>query len=251
MPEMVIIKSAITTKKWDSEKIKKLKKLSEQGLSTSSIAKKLGVSKNSVVGKLYRLGWNASAVRDKNGNPEFLKAQDVEFIQIKPKRVLSERQKLKQREYHLKYRQTHRDVLRERSKQYRLKHPDVIRKYLAEHKDEMTKKRIEYREANKEYVQQQARDYYAANHDKYMERALKWREQNRERINAYAREYREKNKDKTHAASKRYYQKKKEERLQCLEEIQLLKANVQELQNQLNALQQKNPYKDGNIYMYA
>ena len=40
---------------WDDEKIKQLKKLWEKGLSTTEIAKKMNVSKNSVVGKVHRL----------------------------------------------------------------------------------------------------------------------------------------------------------------------------------------------------
>ncbi|MBC6440451.1 MAG: global cell cycle regulator GcrA-like protein [Rhodospirillales bacterium] len=41
---------------WTDEKIKHLKKLWNQGLSTAEIGRELGVSKNAVVGKSYRLG---------------------------------------------------------------------------------------------------------------------------------------------------------------------------------------------------
>lgn len=41
---------------WTDDKIKKLKKLWEKGLSTSEIGKKLDVSKNAVVGKAHRIG---------------------------------------------------------------------------------------------------------------------------------------------------------------------------------------------------
>ena len=47
---------------WDSGMLKKLKALVGKGLSTSEMGKKLGMSKNAVVGKLNRLGWNAKAV---------------------------------------------------------------------------------------------------------------------------------------------------------------------------------------------
>lgn len=40
---------------WDEESIKLLQKLWEKGLSTTEIAKKLNISKNSVVGKVHRL----------------------------------------------------------------------------------------------------------------------------------------------------------------------------------------------------
>ena len=46
---------------WDSVMLKKLKALVGKGLSTSEMGKKLGMSKNAVVGKLKRLGWNAKA----------------------------------------------------------------------------------------------------------------------------------------------------------------------------------------------
>lgn len=49
------------SKGWDSATLKKLKALTGKGLSTSEIGKRLGMSKNAVVGKLNRLGWNHKA----------------------------------------------------------------------------------------------------------------------------------------------------------------------------------------------
>ena len=49
------------SKGWDSSMLKKLKALVGKGLSTAEMGKKLGMSKNAVVGKLNRLGWNAKA----------------------------------------------------------------------------------------------------------------------------------------------------------------------------------------------
>ena len=46
------------SKSWDVGVLKKLKSLVGKGLSTSEIGKKLGISKNAVVGKLHRMGWN-------------------------------------------------------------------------------------------------------------------------------------------------------------------------------------------------
>lgn len=43
---------------WDAATLKKLKTLFERGLSTAEIGRKLGISKNAVVGKINRLGWN-------------------------------------------------------------------------------------------------------------------------------------------------------------------------------------------------
>lgn len=49
------------SKGWDSIALKKLKALTGKGLSTAEIGKRLGMSKNAIVGKLNRLGWNAKA----------------------------------------------------------------------------------------------------------------------------------------------------------------------------------------------
>lgn len=49
------------SKGWDNLMLKKLKALTGKGLSTSEIGKRLGMSKNAIVGKLNRLGWNAKA----------------------------------------------------------------------------------------------------------------------------------------------------------------------------------------------
>ena len=49
---------------WDSSTLKKLKTLVGRGMSTAEIGRKLGMSKNAVVGKLNRLGWNAKAVSE-------------------------------------------------------------------------------------------------------------------------------------------------------------------------------------------
>ncbi len=47
------------SKSWDNNVLKKLKTLLDKGLSTAEIGKKLGMSKNAIIGKLHRLGWNA------------------------------------------------------------------------------------------------------------------------------------------------------------------------------------------------
>ena len=49
------------SKGWNDLMLKKLKALMGKGLSTAEMGKKLGMSKNAVVGKLNRLGWNAKA----------------------------------------------------------------------------------------------------------------------------------------------------------------------------------------------
>ncbi len=54
---------------WNDEKIAKLKKLWSEGLTTGEIGKRLGVSKNAVVGKAHRLGLK--------GRPSPIKRQDT------------------------------------------------------------------------------------------------------------------------------------------------------------------------------
>jgi GcrA cell cycle regulator len=49
------------SKGWDNATLKKLKSLTGKGLSTAEIGKRLGMSKNAIVGKLNRLGWNPKA----------------------------------------------------------------------------------------------------------------------------------------------------------------------------------------------
>jgi GcrA cell cycle regulator len=52
------------SKTWDNNVLKKLKALMGKGLSTSEMGKKLGMSKNAIVGKLHRLGWNTKAIEE-------------------------------------------------------------------------------------------------------------------------------------------------------------------------------------------
>ncbi len=52
------------SKSWDNSILKKLKALMGKGLSTSEIGKRLGLSKNAVVGKIHRLGWNIGGAEE-------------------------------------------------------------------------------------------------------------------------------------------------------------------------------------------
>ncbi len=52
------------SKSWDNNILKKLKTLMGKGLSTSEIGKRLGLSKNAVVGKIHRLGWNSKTIEE-------------------------------------------------------------------------------------------------------------------------------------------------------------------------------------------
>jgi GcrA cell cycle regulator len=60
---------------WTEEKIKQLKKLWSKGKSTIEIAKELGISKNSVIGKVHRLELTArpSPIKKKEQKPKPVK----------------------------------------------------------------------------------------------------------------------------------------------------------------------------------
>lgn len=46
---------------WDNVRLKRLKTLAGKGLSSTEIGKCLGMSKNAIIGKLNRMGWNLKA----------------------------------------------------------------------------------------------------------------------------------------------------------------------------------------------
>ena len=60
---------------WNDEKIARLKKLWSEGLTTGEIGKRLGVSKNAVVGKAHRLGLK--------GRPSPIKRQPNKPVEVK------------------------------------------------------------------------------------------------------------------------------------------------------------------------
>ena len=73
------------SKAWDNNILKKLKALVGKGLSTSEIGKKLGLSKNAVVGKLHRMGWNAGGTDSDVVTKKPIKK--VEKAKVAPKKV--------------------------------------------------------------------------------------------------------------------------------------------------------------------
>ncbi len=85
---------------WDNATLKKLKSLVGKGLSTSEIGKRLGMSKNAVVGKLNRLGWNAKAgtVADKPIKPATKKTPAKKSVsktaEEKAKKVIEPKSKM-------------------------------------------------------------------------------------------------------------------------------------------------------------
>lgn len=62
---------------WTDEMIEQLKKMWDEGLTTGEIGKRLNVSKNSIVGKVHRLGLS--------GRPSPIKRKNPEAQTVKPK----------------------------------------------------------------------------------------------------------------------------------------------------------------------
>ena len=72
---------------WDNNALKKLKALVGRGLSTSEIGKRLGMSKNAIVGKLNRLGWNAKAGADADNKKTPQKAKTTDAKKTSAKKI--------------------------------------------------------------------------------------------------------------------------------------------------------------------
>ena len=64
---------------WTDDKIKKLKKLWQAGKSTAEIAKSLGMSKNSIIGKVHRL--------DLTARPSPIKNETKPQKKVAPKKI--------------------------------------------------------------------------------------------------------------------------------------------------------------------
>lgn len=62
---------------WTDDMVKDLKKMWDQGLTTNEIAKNLGVSKNSIVGKVHRLNLTARPSPIKKKDDENIVAETV------------------------------------------------------------------------------------------------------------------------------------------------------------------------------
>ena len=69
---------------WNDEKISRLKKLWTEGLTTGEIGKRLGVSKNAVVGKAHRLGLKGrpSPIKRQMGTSEAKKHAEVKVYTL-------------------------------------------------------------------------------------------------------------------------------------------------------------------------
>lgn len=76
------------SKSWDSNILKKLKGLMGKGLSTAEIGKKLGISKNAVVGKLHRMGWNSGAAESAGDDAKKTASKKHATKKVAPKKAV-------------------------------------------------------------------------------------------------------------------------------------------------------------------
>ena len=77
-----------TSNSWTAATTTKLKQLFEKGLSTAEIGKRLGFTKNAVVGKINRLGLNDVAKKLRPAKPASKPQTDKKKVQPKPKTAL-------------------------------------------------------------------------------------------------------------------------------------------------------------------
>jgi len=69
---------------WTPAVLNKMKTFLSRGLSTAEIGKKIGMSKNAVVGKLNRLGWNAKSQANPKNKVEVKKTKPASPVKKKP-----------------------------------------------------------------------------------------------------------------------------------------------------------------------
>lgn len=102
------------------------------------------------------------------------------------------------KEYQKKYREEHKEHLRELNKKWKEKNVDYNKNYYQENKDKvLTRTRKNYENyKNKPEVKERKKKYYLYNKKKIDDRNKKWIENNRDRKNEYDRKH-----------SKEYYEK--------------------------------------------
>lgn len=86
---------------WNDKKVEKMKSLLASGLSTSEIGKKLGVSKNAVIGKIHRLGLDklgakAKEIKKSNTKPNKKESNLFSFAISKQKETIKDDKNIKQ-----------------------------------------------------------------------------------------------------------------------------------------------------------
>ena len=114
----------------------------------------------------------------------------------------------KEEGYIKKYREEHKDNIKEQSKQYYEQNKDKIKQYREQNKEQILEQRKQYREQNKDKIKQ----YYEDNKDKIKQTSKQYYETNKDKIREYQREYREQNKEKKREYNRQYYQRKKLEK---------------------------------------
>ena len=121
---------------------------------------------------------------------------------------LRERRKIAQK----KYRQKHKEKIKETTKQYRLKNKEKIREYRKryglENKEKIKERMKRYRQNNQKKLQIIWKEYYKNNRLKIQKYQHEYGQKNRERINERKRKFHEKNRERINQRKKIYDRKR-------------------------------------------
>lgn len=121
-----------------------------------------------------------------------------------------------------KYRNEHREEIKEYFKQHNIKRADkkieYMKNYAIENKDKVIESRKKYYENNKDKVIKKNKEYVEKNREIVKERKKIWAEKNKEQIREKSKIKREENKEKIQEKGKQYYEENKELILQKFKE---------------------------------
>ena len=94
------------------------------------------------------------------------------------------------KEYNKKYDQEHKEEIKEYSKKHRQEHKEEIKKYRQEHKEEIKKYNKKYDQEHKEERRERRRKYYQEHKEEERERSKRYRQEHKEEIMEYNKKYR-------------------------------------------------------------
>ena len=118
------------------------------------------------------------------------------------------------KEYHKKYRETHKEAIAERGRRWRETNKEhraeYCRQYQQENKEAIAEQRRQYYQDNKEAIAEQQRQYYESNKEAKAEYQRRYRERNKEAIAERRKQRYEQNKEIILEQCKKYRETHKE-----------------------------------------
>ena len=122
------------------------------------------------------------------------------------------RDPIKQKEYQKKYREEHKEEIKEMNRKWREENADYIRekkkKYREENKEKIAQHKKEYAQNNPDHVKKLLHESYLRRKDKVLTSQKEYYEKNKETVLNYLKEYRKKHKDDL-ATYDKFYEKLK------------------------------------------